>query len=93
VLPILRLRAMFDMDGEAPARRNVVVVRFGSHLAGIVVDRLAGECQTVIKPLGRLFERVAGLTGSTIMGNGEVALILDVAQLVQLAIASETTFG
>lgn len=93
VLPILRLRAMFDMDGEAPARQNVVVVRSGSHLAGIVVDRLAGECQTVIKPLGRLFERVAGLTGSTIMGNGEVALILDVAQLVQLAIASETTFG
>ena len=67
----------------------MVVVRFGGRQAGIAVDHLLGECQAVIKPLGPLFERVAGIAGSTILGSGEVALILDVPQLVQRAIAHE----
>ncbi len=88
VLPFLRLRRLFAAaaPAPAPARQNVVVVRFAGRKAGLVVDRLDGECQTVIKPLGRLFERVSGIAGSTILGSGEVALILDVAQLVQQAI-------
>ena len=89
VLPFLRLRALFGLEGVPPARQNVVVVRFGGRQAGIAVDRLLGECQAVIKPLGPLFERVAGIAGSTILGSGEVALILDVPQLVQRAIAHE----
>jgi two-component system chemotaxis sensor kinase CheA len=83
VLPFLRLRELFAVPGEAPARQNVMVVRFAGRKAGIAVDRLYGECQTVIKPLGRLFEGVSGISGSTILGSGEVALIIDVAQLVQ----------
>ncbi|MCK2095764.1 chemotaxis protein CheA [Thauera aromatica] len=89
VLPFVRLRRMFAIAGESPARQSVVVVRFAGRQAGIVVDRLLGECQTVIKPLGRLFEKVAGIAGSTILGTGDVALILDVPQLVQRAIAHE----
>lgn len=89
VLPFLRLRTMFGLEGGPAARQNVVVVRFGGRHAGIAVDRLLGECQAVIKPLGRLFERVAGIAGSTILGSGEVALILDVPQLVQRAITHE----
>lgn len=83
VLPFLRLRELFSVQGAAPMRQNVIVVRFAGRKAGIVVDRLHGECQTVIKPLGRLFEGVSGISGSTILGSGEVALIIDVAQLVQ----------
>jgi two-component system, chemotaxis family, sensor kinase CheA len=49
-----------------------------------------GEFQTVIKPLGKLFERLAGISGSTILGTGEVALILDVQALVERAVRSET---
>jgi len=89
VLPFLRLRALFALEGAPPPRQNVVVVRFGGRQAGIAVDHLLGECQAVIKPLGPLFERVAGIAGSTILGSGEVALILDVPQLVQRAIAHE----
>lgn len=89
VLPFLRLRSLFDSSGDAPSQQNIVVVRFGGRQAGIAVDRLYGECQTVIKPLGRLFEKAAGISGSTILGSGEVALILDVAQLVQFAVAVE----
>ena len=52
--------------------------------------RPAGEFQTVIKPLGQLFENLAGISGSTILGSGEVALILDVPMLVQKAVNMET---
>ena len=70
---------------RAPAampRRNVVVVRTAGQRAGIVVDALLGEYQTVIKPLGALFAHLQGISGSTILGNGEVALILDAATLI-----------
>jgi two-component system chemotaxis sensor kinase CheA len=85
VLPFLRLREIFRIPGEAPARERVVVIHHGELRAGIVVDRLMGEFQTVIKPLGKLFRGARGLGGSTILGTGEVALILDVTQLGQMA--------
>ena len=83
VLPFVRLRELFATPGEPPARENIVVVQFGGQRAGIVVDQLMGEFQTVIKPLGRMFAHLRGIGGSTILGNGDVALILDVAALVQ----------
>lgn len=83
VLPIIRLRDMFSMGGQAPRRENVVVVHYGGRKAGLVVDKLNGESQTVIKSLGKIFSHLRGISGSTIMGNGEVALILDVPGLVR----------
>jgi len=84
VLPYLRLREMFEEDGEPVRRENVVVIQYGGARAGLVVDNLLGEFQTVIKPLGRIFTNVNGIGGSTILGSGEVALILDVPKLIQL---------
>ena len=89
VLPLLRLRDVFGVPGEAGRRENIVVVQYAGRRAGLVVDALQGEFQTVIKPLGKLFERLAGISGSTILGTGEVALILDVAALVQRAAEKE----
>lgn len=83
VLPFIRLRDAFEVPGEAPPRESIVVVQFGGHRAGIVVDQLMGEFQTVIKPLGVMFRHLRGIGGSTILGSGEVALILDVAALIQ----------
>jgi len=88
-LPLLRLRDVFEVSDDSTRRENVVVVSYGGQRAGFVVDALLGEFQAVIKPLGKLFERLAGISGSTILGNGEVALILDVPTLVQRAIGSE----
>ncbi|MFA7388108.1 MAG: chemotaxis protein CheA [Thiohalobacteraceae bacterium] len=85
VLPFIRLRTLFGAEGAPPRRENVVVVQYGGNKAGLVVDRLMGEFQTVIKPLGRIFNQVRGVGGSTILGNGEVALILDVPGLVRQA--------
>ena len=85
VLPFIRLREFFDVEGERPERENVVVIAASGQKAGIVVDQLLGEFQTVIKPLGSLFKHLRGIGGSTILGSGEVALILDVGALTQLA--------
>jgi two-component system chemotaxis sensor kinase CheA len=82
VLPFLRLRELFELPGQPGPRENIVVLRHGNQRMGLVVDRLLGEAQTVIKPLSKVFARVQGLAGSSILGNGEVALILDVPSLM-----------
>ncbi len=82
VLPYLRLREHFEVEGEPARRENVVVVRHGERKVGLVVDRLLGEFQTVIKPLGKVFNRISGIGGFTILGSGEVALIIDVPGLM-----------
>jgi two-component system chemotaxis sensor kinase CheA len=85
-LPYLRLRDHFSLAGERPARENVVVVQHGAQTAGVVVDALHGESSTVIKPLGTMFKGIPGVAGSSILGNGRVALILDVAGLLREAL-------
>ena len=90
-LPILRLRDLFEVKTPRPARENVVVVKSGTHKVGIVVDVLHGEFQTVIKPLGAMFRHLQGIAGSTILGSGEVSLILDVQALANLAAAAQKT--
>jgi two-component system chemotaxis sensor kinase CheA len=89
VLPFVRLRELFGIGGEIPSRQNVVIVQYAGEKAGLVVDTLLGEFQTVIKPLGVLFKHLRGIGGSTILGTGEVALILDVPALVNRAIGIE----
>lgn len=60
-----------------------MVVQYAGQRAGLVVDRLMGEFQTVIKPLGKVFSQIRGIGGSTILGSGEVALILDIPGLIK----------
>jgi len=72
-------------------KKELVIVQFGSDVAGIAVDTLNGEIQTVVKPLGPIFKALKGIGGSSLLGNGEIAFILDVPQLIELAIGNETT--
>lgn len=85
-LPYLRLRRQFGVPGEPPPREHVVVVRHGDATAGVAVDELLGESQTVVKPLGRMFGAVPGVSGSSIMGDGRVALVLEVSGLLREAL-------
>jgi two-component system chemotaxis sensor kinase CheA len=85
VLPFVMLREHFEVEGAGARRENVVVVQYAGKKAGLVVDELMGEFQTVIKPLGKLFSKLRGISGSTILGSGEVALIVDVPSLVHQA--------
>lgn len=83
-LPFVRLRELFGRGGHG-GRENVVVVQHGEQRVGIVVDKLLGASQTVIKPLGPLFHRVEGVAGATVLGSGDVGFILDVGQVIRLA--------
>jgi two-component system chemotaxis sensor kinase CheA len=85
-LPFLRLREHFGLGGERPPRESVVVLRHGAGRAGLAVDLLLGQGQTVIKPLGQLCQGLPGLSGSTLLGDGRVALILDVPALLEQAL-------
>jgi two-component system chemotaxis sensor kinase CheA len=78
VLPFISLRELFGIGGTPGARQNIVVIHYGGRKAGLVVDTLLGEFQTVIKPLGKMFNPVRCISGSSILGSGEVALILDI---------------
>ena len=88
VLPFLRLREFFRDTGSEINRENIVVVQFGNQKAGFVVDELLGEFQTVIKPMGKILQKLKGISGATILGSGDVAVILDVPNLVQRATES-----
>jgi len=82
VLPFVRLRHYFGIEAAPARRESIVVLRHAGERYGLVVDRLLGELQTVIKPLSRIFNPIKCISGSTILGRGEVALILDVPALV-----------
>ena len=85
VLPVVDLRSLYQLDATPPPRVSVVVIQSQGHAFGVVVDALLGQHQTVIKPLSRMFRSLRGISGSSILGSGEVALIFDVVSLAQLA--------
>ena len=87
VLPVVSLRTLYGCDAPASERTSVVVIHSVRGRYGIEIDVLLGQYQTVIKPLGRLFKSLRGISGSSILGSGEVALILDVNSLGDLASA------
>ncbi|HML55613.1 MAG TPA: chemotaxis protein CheA, partial [Solidesulfovibrio magneticus] len=82
IVPYIRLREAFEMEGLPPAIEQVVVTRFEGERAGIAVDQVLGQQQTVIKSLGNYIGSVSGISGATINGDGTMSLILDVPSLV-----------
>ncbi|WP_404471743.1 chemotaxis protein CheA [Vreelandella venusta] len=82
LVPCVRLREWFDVPGRQPLIEQTVIVRVGDDTFGITVDDVIGHFQTVIKSLGKLYEDVEGVMGATIMGSGGIAMIIDVAALV-----------
>jgi two-component system, chemotaxis family, sensor kinase CheA len=88
-LPFLRLRNLFGLEETAVQRENVVIVQHGDGRAGIVVDSLLGGSETVMKPMGGLLRRLPGVAGSSILGNGRVALVLDAREVVRRAAESQ----
>ena len=84
-LPFLRIQSIFGLEAGAEKRENVVVVEHEQGRAGIVVDKLFGSSQVVMKPMGRFLRQVPGVAGSSILGNGRVALILDVQEIIRRA--------
>lgn len=85
LVPFLRMNEMFHSDRPTDLHQKVVIVRSGSQRVGLVVDQIIGNAQTVIKPLSRFHASAQSFAGATILGDGTVALILDVVQLLSSA--------
>ncbi|BDV01064.1 chemotaxis protein CheA [Thermodesulfomicrobium sp. WS] len=82
LVPYVEVRQVFGVPGTPPPIEQAVIVRVLDRLVGVVVDAVVGEHQTVIKSLGRVFQHVRGVSGATILGDGTIALIVDLAALV-----------
>ncbi|HLP67064.1 MAG TPA: chemotaxis protein CheA, partial [Rhizobium sp.] len=89
LVPFLRLRNLLDVAAPPPEYQKVVVVSSAGARVGLAVDRIVANNQTVIKQLSRLHAGLKCFSGATILGDGSVALILDVAQLVGLGRTQE----
>jgi two-component system chemotaxis sensor kinase CheA len=85
LVPYVRLREAFAITGSELDTEKIVIARHGDDRVGLVVDRVVGSHQTVIQPLGRFFRKIELVSGATIMGDGRVALILDLGGLVHMA--------
>jgi two-component system chemotaxis sensor kinase CheA len=85
IIPYLRLRERFEVCGEPPEIEQIVIAEVDGRRIGISVDRVIGEHQTVIKSLGKMYRDIKGISGATILGDGTVALILDLPPLVREA--------
>ena len=85
IVPYIKLREHFKMYGDERDIEQIVIARIDGMRVGFVVDHVIGEHQTVIKSLGKFYHEVKGLSGATILGNGAVALILDLPQIVDAA--------
>jgi len=83
IVPYIRLRERFSINGEPPPIEQIVITRVEDTRVGFVVDHIIGGHQTVIKNLGGFYRNVEGISGATILGDGTVALILNVPKLVQ----------
>ncbi|HBF31704.1 chemotaxis protein CheA [Rhizobium sp.] len=84
LVPFLRLRDMFRTGTQPDPYQKVVVISTGNERVGLVVDQIIGDHQTVIKAMSRLHHDVVTFSGATILGDGSVALILDVTNLVSI---------
>ena len=90
-LPYINLREWFEIDDPMPSSQQVVIVNDQDSSLGLVVDKVIGNNQTVIKPLGDLYKNAEGLSGATVLGDGSVALILDVFKLSNVVKRTEAT--
>lgn len=85
MIPYISLRDQFSVMGSAPDIQQVVIVNENDSKSGFLVDEIIGEHQTVIKSLGKFIRDVEGLSGLTILGNGTLALILDIPTVIKSA--------
>jgi two-component system chemotaxis sensor kinase CheA len=91
IVPYIRMREHFELPAPRPELEQIMVVETGEGRFGFVVDQVLGNCQTVIKSLGRFYRHVQMVSGATILGDGRVALILDPERLVQDAIKGSSS--
>jgi len=83
IVPYINLRERFDIDKKRPEIEQVVIANIKGIRIGFVVDKVIGQHQTVLKTLGKTYKNVEGVSGATILGDGSVALLLDIIKLTE----------
>ena len=86
IVPYIRLRDQLQIKGEVPAIEQIVIVEQNSQKFGLVVDQALEKHQTMIKPLGKIHANARCFLGATFLGDGSVALILDIHQIFEQTI-------
>lgn len=81
-IPFFDLRMDFEIEGDVPERREIVIASYENEKVALIVDFVVGENQTVLKPLGKHFKKQDFISGGTILGDGSVALVLDINKIV-----------
>lgn len=82
IIPLIRINEKLDIEAQNESKGFVVIVKVGEKTAGILVDSLMGQQEIVIKPLGKILKNLKQYIGATILGDGLVTLILDIAALI-----------
>lgn len=82
-LPLIHLKKFFSIEGGLDEKENIVVIQHAGQKSGVVVQEILGEVQSVIRPMGRILGDINGVSGSAIMGDGTIALILDIPSVTQ----------
>jgi two-component system chemotaxis sensor kinase CheA len=93
IVPYIKLRNEFGISGDSPDIEQIVITGVNGERIGFVVDQVVGEHQTVIKNLGKFYKNVDSVSGATILGDGTVALIVDVPKAVRSVELAEAAFS
>jgi len=81
-IPFFYLRKQFHIAGDPPGREEILVVKYESRKVGLIIDKVIGEYQTVLKPLGKHYKNQEFIAGGTILGDGTIALVLDTNKII-----------
>lgn len=82
IIPFFRLREIFEIVDEKPIKEHIIITDFEKSRIGFVADKIVGDIQTVIKPLGKNYKHHEGVSGATVLGDGTIAFILDIPGLI-----------
>ena len=85
LIPYIDLRKLFSIRDKRERIEQIVVVKINNSIIGLLVDKVVGGNQTVIKPLGDMYKHMNEIAGATILGNGSIALVLDIEKLYAVA--------
>lgn len=83
LIPYVHLRQRFNIQTDIPELQQIVILNHDGQRVGVSVDHVVGQYQAVIKPLGKLYEDIEEISGATILGDGTIALIIDVSKMIQ----------
>jgi len=84
LIPFIYLRETFGIEGTPQKKEKIVIIKTDDKKVALIVDMVIGEYQAVLKPLGDFFEELEFLSGASILGDGNLALIIDTTKLVKL---------